>query len=116
MPKWKKDFAKYMRRNPTEGEKAAWKLLRPLRYSHAFRFRRQAPCLGYILDFYCPSAKLVIEIDGPGHNPIDDPQRDHNLAVAGFLTVRFSTELVLQNPYGFIEAVVIAAAKRTNVS
>ena len=59
-------LALQMRKNPTEAERAMWKILRKFRQS-GFPFRRQHPIEFYIADFYCHKLKLVIEVDGEIH-------------------------------------------------
>jgi len=58
-----------------------------------FRFRRQFPVDKYVLDFYCPAAKLCIEIDGPHHQETQtrDCIRDQYLESLGILTIRIPT-------------------------
>src|ERR1700749_1761220 len=58
--------ARELRWNMTEGEQKLWALLRRKRLS-GFRFRRQATIGPYIADFFCPKARLVIELDGEPH-------------------------------------------------
>jgi very-short-patch-repair endonuclease len=62
--------ARKLRLSMTRPEEALWDMLREKRTG--LRFRRQHPLGLYILDFYAPSAKLCIEVDGPSH---DDPAR-----------------------------------------
>ena len=52
-----------MRRNPTDAERALWLLLRSRRLV-GYKFRRQHSLGSYVADFYCPTARLVIEVDG----------------------------------------------------
>ena len=59
-------LALQMRKNPTEAERAMWKILRKFRHS-GFPFRRQHPIEFYIADFYCHNLRLVIEVDGEIH-------------------------------------------------
>lgn len=49
---------------------------------------------GYILDFWCPKAKLAVEVDGPHHASrlASDAQRDDNLKAKGIETLRFKTD------------------------
>ena len=65
-----------------------------------YKFRRQHPFGRYILDFYCPQAKLVIEIDGGQHfeaeNVILDVKRTHYLEEHGLKVLRFANLEVLQ--------------------
>jgi very-short-patch-repair endonuclease len=66
--------AKSLRRDLTPPEAMLWSRLR--RRGEGLVFRRQHPLGPFILDFYCPAAKLVIEIDGIGHSHGDQPERD----------------------------------------
>ncbi|MDP3855428.1 endonuclease domain-containing protein [Phenylobacterium sp.] len=67
--------AKVLRRTMTEPEVMLWSRLRR-RGPDAPVFRRQHPMGAYILDFFCPSAKLAVEIDGHRHG--EDAQRAHD--------------------------------------
>jgi very-short-patch-repair endonuclease len=76
-----------MRRGPTPAERKLWRGL-PKHQVGGLKFRRQVPPGQYIADSYCPSARLVVEVDGVSH--IDAPSdavRDawmaqHNIRVA----------------------------------
>ena len=94
MPQWKKDSARAMRKNPTRSEELLWQALR--KKALGVRFRRQAPMYGYIADFYCPSAKLVVEVDGASHNgrAASDVRRDTILRLRGIRTLRVSASAV----------------------
>jgi len=70
-------------------EKRLWTLLR--RGNLGFRFRRQYPVAGFILDFYCPETKVAVEVDGDFHDKEKDAIRDAKLAALGILTVRVCT-------------------------
>lgn len=74
-----------------------WVRLRALR-ERGFHFRRQAPLLGYYPDFICLSRRLVVEVDGPHHEELEqrdhDVHRDQVLRRSGFQTLRFSTRAV----------------------
>jgi len=59
-------YAKHMRKNPTGPENALWDRLRQ-KQLFGLRFRRQQPIGPYIVDFYCSELRLVIELDGAGH-------------------------------------------------
>lgn len=52
----------------------------------------------YILDFYCPAAKVAIELDGGGHNTMDsklyDKERDAYLAECGVTVLRFANTMI----------------------
>ncbi len=58
--------AQEMRREMTPAEEVLWEALRKKQFL-GLRFRRQHPVGLFILDFYCPALKLVVEVDGPNH-------------------------------------------------
>ena len=61
-------FAKELRKNMTKEEKHLWyDYLKPYRQTFGIAFTRQKVFGNYILDFYCPKAKLAIELDGSQH-------------------------------------------------
>src|SRR6266850_1379197 len=59
--------ARHLRRNATRYERILWRHLRNRKFDN-WKFRRQHPVDRYILDFYCPEARIAIELDGGGHN------------------------------------------------
>lgn len=67
--------AKKLRANTTPHERLLWRALKdlPMDGSH---FRRQAPIGAYIVDFFCPAKRLIIELDGGHHNEDDVAARD----------------------------------------
>ena len=70
-------LARAFRQAPTTAEAAAWQLLRN-RGLFGMKFRRQQVIAGFIVDFYCASARLALELDGGIH---DDPdQRAYDAA------------------------------------
>jgi very-short-patch-repair endonuclease len=93
-------FAKQLRKDQTDAENLLWHLLRGRRFC-GFKFRRQYPFGGYILDFYCHSAKLAIELDGGGHNVdqqrLYDAERTKVLEGAGLRVLRFWNDAVLNS-------------------
>jgi very-short-patch-repair endonuclease len=58
--------ARRLRRDASPVEVVLWEVLRGRRLADA-RFRRQYPCGPYILDFFCPEARLAVEVDGAQH-------------------------------------------------
>ncbi len=92
-------FARDLRRQPTDAERRLWLLLRKHRLA-GFRFRRQYPVCGYIVDFICLSARLVIEADGGQHREPEalryDEIRTAALSAAGFRVIRFSDRDILK--------------------
>mgnify|MGYP003290397522 CR=1 FL=1 len=88
-----------MRHVPTEAESIVWELVRANRLG--VKFRRQQLIGEYIVDFYCLSHKLVIEIDGSVHdNPTQqshDRQRDAWMTKNGYTVLRFTNEQVFDD-------------------
>ncbi len=99
----KLDFAKKLRSNMTEAEKRLWYYLRAGRFD-GFKFRRQAPIEGYIVDFVCIHPPLVIEVDGGQHeiNKEIDRKRDDVLKKRGFTILRFWNNDVMDNIEGVL--------------
>ena len=89
--------ARKLRGALTPPEAALWTALRARPAGQ--RFRRQHPLGPYILDFYCPAARLAIEVDGKAHdmgrNPGRDAARDAWLAAQGVTVLRLPAALVL---------------------
>jgi very-short-patch-repair endonuclease len=90
--------ARTLRRDPTEAEKAMWRLLRA--QFAEWRFRRQVPLGFAIADFASHRARLVIEIDGGQHGGTDDAARDAMMKREGYRVVRFWNNEVLGNIAG----------------
>ncbi len=95
--------AKQLRRRPTEAEAKLWIRLRRKQLD-GFRFRRQTPIGSYIVDFFCPEAKLIVEIDGGQHADQKeyDELRTQWLEERGYRVVRFWNNDVLANTDGVI--------------
>lgn len=64
--KKKQRWAAKMRRKPTRAEALLWDVLRESKLG--VRFYRQVVLLGWIADFWCPSLRLVVEVDGSAHD------------------------------------------------
>lgn len=64
-----------MRRHPTPAEAHLWQRLRGDQIG-GLRFRQQSPVLGFIADFYCAPAQLVVEVDGGYHTTPEQQQYD----------------------------------------
>ncbi len=94
-------IARELRKNPTEAEAALWARLRR-RQVGKFKFRRHAPVLGFIVDFYCPACRLIVECDGPA-DPESAAARDQFIMERGFSVVRFTPAQVLENSAACIE-------------
>ncbi|MFZ2997341.1 endonuclease domain-containing protein [Sphingobium sp.] len=74
-----------------------WQVLRER--PGGLKFRRQHPSGPYVADFYCHEARLVIEVDGEGHNrgdaPLSDERRDGWFAARGLLVLRIPAMTIL---------------------
>jgi very-short-patch-repair endonuclease len=89
----------------TEAEKRLWRELRELNLPH--RFRRQHPIGKYIVDFACPAAKLVIELDGGQHGIQhgEDEVRIRKLARAGYRVIRFWNNQLIEHLPGVLQTI-----------
>jgi very-short-patch-repair endonuclease len=81
--------ARALRRSAPSIEQFLWKLLRDRKLSD-LKFRRQVPIGPYVVDFICLRHRLIIEADGPFHDPKHDRRRDDWLVAQGFRVLRFS--------------------------
>lgn len=74
-----------------------------------YQFYRQKPIGNYIVDFYCPRAELVIELDGGQHYTEEgnarDRDRDDYMASVGLRVLRFSDREVFENIEGVVERI-----------
>ncbi|CAM3944906.1 endonuclease domain-containing protein [Deinococcus frigens] len=90
--------ARELRREQTPAERKLWFLF--LR-TYPVKFRRQVPLLGYVLDFYAPSLRLCIKLDGRSHDSAEaqtyDAERSRVLAGAGVRVLRFGNAEVEGN-------------------
>ncbi len=95
-------YAREMRHVPTPAERRLWQGLRNYRAA-GLKFRRQMPLGPYIVDFYCSTAHLVVEVDGISH--IDSPAdaiRDAWMEQQGIRTHRLTNYDVLSNLEGVL--------------
>lgn len=102
-----KKFARNLRNNMTKEERRLWydflKKLTP-------QFYRQKTIGDYIVDFYCPTARLVIELDGSQHyeenGEAKDKRRDEYLQSLGLTVFRFSNYELHKNFKGICEHIL----------
>ena len=91
---------KSLRNNSTSAEATLWKSLKSKQLAQR-KFRRQHSIENFIVDFYCPSEKLIIELDGAIHlnisNQNRDYERDLRLKELGFTVLRFENKMVFEN-------------------
>ncbi|MDP3245185.1 MAG: endonuclease domain-containing protein [bacterium] len=104
-----KVIARTLRKNMTKEELRLWRALRKKEMG-GFQFYRQKPLGQYVVDFYCPAKKLVIEIDGSQHyedKGIEkDEQRNKYLEGLGLKVLRFTNLDVLKNLEGVVEEIL----------
>lgn len=86
-----------MRVAPSEPERMLWQALRAGQLG--VRFRRQVVVQSFIVDFFAPAARLVVEVDGAHHAQRRgaDARRDRALEVAGFRVLRLPAQVVLND-------------------
>jgi very-short-patch-repair endonuclease len=99
--------ARRMRRAPAMAERLLWKLLRHRRLE-GLKFRRQVPIGRYIADFACFEHRLIVEADGPFHDPAKDAERDAWLLAQGFTTVRFKVAQIVTRPENVLMTIIDA--------
>lgn len=95
-----------MRQSPSEPERVLWCALRASQLG--VQFRRQVVVAGFIVDFFAPSARLVVEVDGAHHarQRGADRRRDARLARLGFRVLRLEARLVLADSTGTVGRVL----------
>jgi|SRR5579875_962416 very-short-patch-repair endonuclease len=103
-----RDRARSLRASATVAEGRLWQHLRNRRLKGA-KFRRQYPVGRYIVDFFCVEARLVVELDGGGHDSEEqrrsDAVRDRYLANRGYRVLRFWNNEVVDNVDGVLERI-----------
>jgi very-short-patch-repair endonuclease len=109
-------YARYLRKHPTKWERILWRHPRNRNFAD-YKFRRQHPFHRYVFDFYCPAAKLAIELDGGGHNyqsgQLRDRTREEFLARHGIEVLRFWNRQVREELNSVLTAIWLALEKRT---
>ena len=101
-----KSFSRELRQSGTFSEVLLWKELKGKQLK-GYRFLRQKPIVGYIVDFYCPTLKLAIEIDGVSHDAKtdDDIKRQKNLECLCISFLRFTEMEVRTNLDGVMRII-----------
>ncbi|MFZ5657218.1 MAG: endonuclease domain-containing protein [Pseudomonadota bacterium] len=104
-------FARHLRRNSTDAERALWQRLRT-RQLRGWKFRRQVPIGPYIVDFACLEARVIIELDGGHHagQAERDAARSAHLEQGGFRVLRFWNDQVLTSLGAVLEAIADACS------
>jgi very-short-patch-repair endonuclease len=103
--------ARELRHATTQPERTLWAVIR--KNQIGLRFRREHPIGPYVLDFYCPSVHLCLEVDGPAHDEWDqiehDAVRDAYLIAHGVQVLRFKAAEIEQRPAAVIARIRQAA-------
>lgn len=103
-----KQNSRALRSDMTDAEQRLWSRLRR-KQINGWQFYRQKPIGEYIVDFYCPSARLVVELDGSQHlepqHQAADQRRSTYLANLGLRVLRFDNRQVLLETDAVVEAV-----------
>jgi len=107
------DVARRLRRQQTDAERNLWFKLSNCRLG-GLKFRRQMSLNGFVVDFCCPNAKLIIELDGGQHveQREKDARRTRDLEDNGYFVLRFWNNDVLQNIDGVLEEILNSANQR----
>ena len=96
-----KSFRSSLRKRSTSAEAALWEMLKSKQLDGR-KFRRQYSIGSYIVDFCCPSEKLVIELDGDSHGEYhkiqENENRDRYIESLGFTVLRFENRFVFREP------------------
>jgi very-short-patch-repair endonuclease len=102
------DFARELRRNMTDAERRVWAGIRKKQLK-GYQFYRQKNIGNYIVDFYCPAGKLIVEVDGGQHYSREgmwkDTVRDAYMVGLGLTVLRFTDREALENTDKVLEEI-----------
>ena len=106
----KRAMAKEMRQAMTAAEALLWQRVRRNQCG-GLHFRRQQVIDGFIADFYCHSAAMIVEVDGAIHNNRQDydRSRDEIIVARGIRVLRFTNDRVISDINGVLEEICAAA-------
>jgi very-short-patch-repair endonuclease len=114
VPKTNRRFAKTMRQALTPAELRLWMRLRKPGIPGQ-RFRRQTPIGPYIVDFFCPERRIIVEVDGDQHGYAvaerKDAQRDAWLRSRGYVVIRVGNRDVFSNIDGVCETIIAVTTR-----
>jgi very-short-patch-repair endonuclease len=115
-PKHLTEFARENRKSPTKAERLLRNHLRGERFD-GLRFRFQYVIADYIVDFCCPRAKVVIELDGWSHDDTyaEDVQRQKVIEEEGFVFLRFDNMDVIRDSASVAESISTHCVERAKV-
>lgn len=106
--------AKQLRGRMTQEEEKLWNRLKGKQIG-GLRFRRQHPIETFIVDFYCHSAKLVIELDGTIHlqQRAEDEKRTEAIEKYNIQVIRFTNEDIIDDLNSVITVITNTVKSRT---
>ncbi len=108
-------LAQKLRREPTEAQKRLWSRLR--RRQLGLQFTREFQVAGFICDFACRNARLIVELDGGQHAESEaDVERTQIIELHGYTVIRFWNNEVLSNTDGVVLSIVQSLAAARNRS
>jgi very-short-patch-repair endonuclease len=99
-----------MRRCRTDAENALWQRLR--REQLGVRFRSQVAIGRFIVDFYCPARRVVVEVDGSVHESQSDADRERDVMLTGLCVLRVENNDVLGDLDAVIRVIASALERR----
>ncbi len=103
-----KPFRRQLRKRLTSAEATLWNSLKGKGLAGR-KFRRQHSIDNYIVDFYCASEKVVVELDGTSHlefsQSIHDDERNAILEHMGFAVLRFENKMVFEDLEGVLQII-----------
>jgi very-short-patch-repair endonuclease len=106
--------ARRLRQNATDAERRLWFALRDRRLA-GYKFRRQHPLPGAVLDIACIAHRLAIEADGGQHEPSADAARTQRIESPGWQLLRFWNNDILSNTEGVILTILAALQVRPRI-
>ncbi len=101
-----RDFATHLRKQDVPAEALLWEELRDRRCG-GYKFVRQQPIAGYVVDFLCRQAKLVVELDGVTHLGREsyDAQRSREIMECGYVVMRLTNDDIYEDIDACVEAI-----------
>jgi very-short-patch-repair endonuclease len=103
-----KEYSRELRKNMTDAENLLWAKIRH-KQLNGYQFYRQKIIDNYIVDFYCPRANPIIEVEGGQHYDNEakqkDRTRDEYMLSVGLRVLRFSDRQVFENLNGGAERI-----------
>lgn len=99
--------ARQLRQTLTPAETRLWQALKN-RQLNGWKFRCQHPIESFIVDFYCPQHRLIIEVDGEIHDQQReyDAARTERLHQLGYRVIRFQNREILSNLSQVLQKIV----------